>query len=390
MTILAAASDVHSFLNMMDTSVRTNLLVSNLSKLLCHDASTSAENAFNLFGCTANGSLAKPLVIPVADSPQLIVNFKTAKQHFWYRQDNRGAGDGRKLFKFLNSSGQLLFSIGFDSATALMRSSGLICIFTYDSAGTQLSKVTTTLDMMAGLNFYNSGGTTPQTSYKNINISANIDVATPVNSYIRIYKDSYLCGELAGSACITNENPLVNSIKVRDNITTPPISGDISTYISELIVSNTLDFSLRAYTLKPGTLTAGNQFTGVVTSIQGVSQDKNYIASAAELNTKAEFSLIRSPNLYGNSGIALSEILHKIKNLDIYYMGRYIQAGGVSVTIGGSLSNDTTTIIPQVTDVIAANAVDDYYLTKKLVNYPTDLQPSVLTNIKATFELLGV
>ena len=149
-----------------------------------------------------------------------------------------------------------------------------------------------------------------------------------------------------------------------------------------LAVTDTEDYTLFAHALKPDAIVTSD-YDGVVANVQPWQQDKLYLSTATELGVALELSLIRKYSSTGSSPITSANAVHK---LDQYFMGRYIQLGGVSVTFRLQLFNDTVAVTDPVDVVIPANESDDNYLTRYVSSYLTNIAtalPFTLDEINA-------
>ena len=97
-----------------------------------------------------------------------------------------------------------------------------------------------------------------------------------------------------------------------------------------LVVSDTVDYSLRAYPYKPKALDSSNQFTGTIDKLNSWIPDRSYMSSSAEYNVKCAFNLSvpASGYYYGSPGPDLT--VEKILQMDQYIGARYVQSGGVA------------------------------------------------------------
>lgn len=398
MRVITAAADPHSFFSLIDptfTSIMPNDQMywqfTQKNDPYYGTSNNNVNNAVCLVGGSADAGWntpyrpAKGFISDIQGESEIFCRTYILSGHRYY-QDNGCPGDGRKLYKITNTSGKLLFSIGFNSSTSFFKGAdvGNIYIFTYDDNGNVLTSQKCDWE--------------PVKSYANLyalsiesflSFHIKVDTVTPSNSFIKVYKDSVLVGSILGNLVNCNTNMVLKELRFRDNLTGYGNHNQTTFWITQYIVTNAADFSLQAYPIKPSALTANNQFSGVVGSIQGWCQDKNYINSPNEVNTKAEFTLTR-PSMNGSAGLNLIQGLHKIKNISGYLFPRYVQADGTSVNIGVTVSNEVSTIIPQQVITVAANGDDNYYLTKKIFNSDVNLDVNDLTSIKTTVELLGV
>lgn len=146
-----------------------------------------------------------------------------------------------------------------------------------------------------------------------------------------------------------------------------------------LVVSDTVDYSLRAYPYKPKALDAGNQFTGTIDTLNSWLPDRAYMSSSAEYNVKCSFTLDVPANGYYVLTPGPDLITEKVIQIDQYLATRFVQSGGItanfrihSTTAGGP--DDYVLACP-------ANEDDTKHLIRKLPSKTgTDL-PNPATGI---------
>ena len=146
-----------------------------------------------------------------------------------------------------------------------------------------------------------------------------------------------------------------------------------------LVVSDTVDYSLRAYPYKPKALDVGNQFTGTIDTLNSWLPDRAYMSSSAEYNVKCSFTLDVPANGYYVLVPGPDLITEKVIQIDQYLATRFVQSGGItanfrihSTTVGGP--DDYVLACP-------ANEEDTKHLIRKLPSKTgTDL-PNPATGI---------
>ena len=136
-----------------------------------------------------------------------------------------------------------------------------------------------------------------------------------------------------------------------------------------IVVSDTLDHSLRAYPYKPKALDSGNQFVGTIDTLNSWIPDRTYMSSAAEYNVKCSFTLSVPASGYYLLDPEPNLDVEKIIQMDQYVAARYVQSGGISANfkIHSTLADgpeDYTLVCP-------ANEDDTKSLIRKLPNTKT-------------------
>lgn len=139
--------------------------------------------------------------------------------------------------------------------------------------------------------------------------------------------------------------------------------------IMYIVVSDTLDHSLRAYPYKPKALDSGNQFVGTIDTLNSWIPDRTYMSSSAEYNVKCSFTLGVPASGYYLLDPEPNLATDKIIQMDQYVAARYVQSGGISANfkIHSTLADgpeDYTLVCP-------ANEDDTKSLIRKLPNTKT-------------------
>lgn len=97
-----------------------------------------------------------------------------------------------------------------------------------------------------------------------------------------------------------------------------------------LVVSDTIDYSLKAYPYKPKALDSSNQFTGTIDMLNSWLPDRSFMSSSAEYNVKCAFNLSVPTSGYYYSSPSPDLTVEKILQMDQYIGARYVQSGGVA------------------------------------------------------------
>ena len=154
-----------------------------------------------------------------------------------------------------------------------------------------------------------------------------------------------------------------------------------------MVISDTVDYSLRAYPYKPKALDSGNQFVGKIGALNSWIPDRTYMSSAAEYNVKCSFTLSVPATGYYVLDPEPDLTTNKIIQMDQYVAARYVQSGGISANfkIHSTLADgpeDYTLVCP-------ANENDTKSLIRKLPNTKTgdDLPNPKLGLIEISLEV---
>lgn len=385
------------------------------------------------FSSTGNAFRPQPMVIDLTGSQEVFVKFRISAFKNYSRSAPSGTtvmGDFRKFFQFNNTQDKEIFTVGWNwnkqtptqtweqavsdyqdnfsgqkiSANNVVpvvySTDGAWSIYTFD--GTSNEAAHSAMGTWGLLDHY----TAHDTQYPNQDffIHAKLDTANNASSFIRVYKGSRLQAELLGADCHTNGNSTLKNLTIcpeslrRASYNT----GYSGMWLSELIVADHKNFSLRAYPVKPSQLTGNNQFsTGGIENINTLMQDRSYLTSPNIVSTVAEFQLARpadrtvnqnpdTGHVVGDAGHYMLQGVHKIQAFDAYAMTRFVDPNTAAVKFGFSVHNDSATpVVPQVQVTEAANWDDTRYHTKKISHTQLNMDVSGLTNLRARVEILG-
>ena len=358
MQIFAAAADPHSWLKLMGQSP------------------TDANNyATNFSGNSLKwGTKFPKITIPVSGN-DIFLKFRISGycwawegiQTYFFR------APPHKFISFKNAAGKIVFSVGW---------------LPYNSVYTNDYPNITQVDF--GIFKWDDTNSTPVsftsfnkplTSLGEVTRDCFLSIAFHLDSIIESNSNVKVNGS---NSIDTTINDATNISAVTDKVVTNVVIGDgitasgTTTYwyvnIASMICSDTVDHSLKAVSLKPSSFGTINDFTGSISNVTSALQDKLYLSSAAEIGSTVEINLSDLPAIYTDT----STIVHK---LDQYFMGRYIQLGGVSVTFELQLFNDTIAVTDPIDVVIPANENEDQYLTRYISSYLTNLNTTALFKV---------
>ena len=398
MTILAAAADPHSWLSLFGPEPNT---VTNATAIA---STVGANNLFQLYRKNA-----KAPKLAIGGTNEVIVKFEVVAGAYYIMDDATSElgyrGDVRLLFAIKNTDGNVIAACGYELATGNLdriKINSPISIFTFNaldplSATKSVAAITTVnaptaLPPTKGPSFYN-------TSIP-VAFSMHVDIATPANSYIRLTMYGKVVAEIAGETVHASSNMNLGEISITEFITSSNLGPAGTDYycnaqMSYLVVSDVIDNSLKAFTLKPSAFGANNDFTGTITALTPWQQDKVYLSSASELGAKVDVKLTAT-SVQGTALLGMAADITDVKKLQLFGMFRYIQVGGVSATFGVTLLVGTTVATEQILITIAANESDDNYLNRKIGEVITSLISTSnftitdLNNLYARIELVGV
>lgn len=344
-----------------------------------------------------------PVTIDITGNQEIFMRFNMPTGNMWQHDVNNfstGSGDLRKMIKLKNTAGDTVTAFGFEKAATgnhgfLGNLSGKVQINTLNGDANYVTASDTSTGAFSLLNHIGSGSSGPETLNINLFIHAKIDTANHDQSFLRFFVNGQKQTEIVGAACHSHTNMTLGSIVIDDAdvCTSLPNSSQFNLSMAEVVVSDYLNFSLRAMTLTPTALTDGNQFSGDITAFSTRYQDKGFLTSPNIVSTVAEFNLGRTDagNAGGGGGVGLIEGVHKLRGIETYVYTRFVDPTTPQVRYGVSLKNDTTTpVIPQKEVVEQANWDSNYYHVRDLGVAQVELNVSDIPKLKAHIEILGV
>lgn len=344
-----------------------------------------------------------PVTIDITGNQEIFMRFNMPAGN-WYMHDvnngSTGRGDLRKMIKLKNTAGDTVTAFGFEKAatgdhTLLGNLSGKIQINTLNGDANYVTASDTTTGAFNLNSRIGSGSNGPETLNVNFFIHAKIDTANHDQSFLRFFVNGQKQTEITGAACHSHTNMTLGSIVIDDAdvCTSIPNASQFTLSMTEVVVSDYLNFSLRAMTLTPTVLTDGNQFSGDISAFSTRYQDKGFLTSPNIVSTVAEFNIARTDagNAGGGGGVGLIEGVHKLRGIETFVYTRFVDPTTPQVRYGVSLKNDTTTpVIPQQEIIEQANWDSNYYHVRDLGVAQVELNVSDIPKLKAHIEILGV
>lgn len=348
--ILAAAADPHSWCDLMGIDIET----------------TNATAALGFYNNTLNLFAAKPAipVVPLSAN-SLCINLAFV-YGVMYTQTGGNANNGlssdwRKVITIKNSAGYPIFSFGYTTSGSNADTINRLKFFIWDGTATQALLGTTALNT----------NIVPEVTDTNVratnnmfNFYINIDTVTPANSVAVAYLDGLQVLNLSGAALHLAGALTFASLTIGTSYTTNPAAiGTVrmAAMIASFVALDYQDFTVYAVPYKPSAIGSVNDFTGVIANITSWLQDKLYFTTSVEVGATVEF--IMAIPAVGYAYLAdVASAMYAPKQIKSYLGGRYIQAGGVSITYTVTLYSGTTQISNPVSVVVNANENDDQYL----------------------------
>lgn len=377
MTILAAAADPHSWAKLMGYTEAD----ANFTYL--------TDYTYPLFNIPPK----VPKVDLTGKSEVFIKMFLPTGHRYTASPDASGGyGDHNSAFCIKNTDGHPIIGFGYNcGAGTLIISNSTMGVTLYDGT---VNKVKVQ-NIQSGVHFpklTRLGYTT--TTCNSLYAHVKIDQSTPANSFVKLYINGSLVLSILGSDVHKATNMNIKELSIGEYITQSPSSNFVTGKISQLVVSDTPDFSLKTLPLKPSSLSTPNDFSGVIGNINGIYQDTNYLSTALETNAVCTIKL-NPPTISGGTPYTANNS-HTIETIDLYAMCRYMQTGGVSCNFSAALYDNTTKISDDVLFNIPANQDETKYLTDfigRLVQNTVTLGKysiSNMTNLFVRITLVGV
>lgn len=289
-------------------------------------------------------------------------------------------GRTHKLICFYNSAGLLLFSLGYipssyTTAASYVTSGKADTLQVFFYGSDQVTPVATTV--LGNFPVKATGDTTPYRSYYP---SASLKISTYLTATGESTALEFIINGVTVNIPASSLQAGVKDIAkvtIGEFISTSALASYISLPLSQVVLADAADHSLQAGVVRPLSLTGNNQFSGVVTDINTVSQDSTFMASSSEVAAILECTVSQLQQLQSC----------KIERLSLFVMARYVQAGGTSVNFTCSLVNSNGDIHSSAVVNIAANEDYAYWRTNPVLVTVNNL----LTSAKFTYaELLAM
>ena len=303
-----------------------------------------------------------------------------------------------KCINFYNSAGAIIFSFGlkpynlsspyYNSFTSNgggdIDNKNIVGMFFYNMVDT--NTYTDTLLFPDVPIFRNVGGNIAQTSIP-ISIYIKLDPTTPANSKIVMYHGSCklietTVGQIA--AAIGSLEANIAKITINENYYAGSSITNNSFDISNFVICTEFDLSIAARNIPFSSFGSVNDFDGALGNLTEITQNTQYCSTAAELESVCQLKLHQLSNT-------------TIENIDLFFFGRYIQAGGSSANF--EISIKTAAGVDMVTPVIAtvlANMADSNYQVKRVLRSQLNLvtsakfTPTDLADGYVQIKLVGV
>ena len=340
---------------------------------------------------TANGNDRNTITFSGGNTYTLPVTgnslfFSSRLRYLMLHTSNAGYNAARSgFFALYNTDNKLMCTIGWHDTASLIAK---MVIKAYNDAGAVTG--TTLVPHPIPLNNENN------LQWPLFTFFATFDPVTSKNRLTLHYYGTTF-GEVYDTAVTSVSNVSLGKLTIN------PLSQGMYTYptFSDIIITDTENYMLESVVFKPATLHASNQFTGTIGSLRTWSQDRVYISNSSEVNVTASFT-ISPPNsdigyytalpyssIYKYN--TLSDLLYDVVQYDQYFMGRYVQDGGVSVTFTGSVVDaGDSNLMESHTVVVPANQDDTRYYTRPVDRKATNLKLSAIKNATVKYVLTGV
>lgn len=337
---------------------------------------TGDRNAFTLAGGTV-------YTFPLSGNS---VFFSSRLRYLMLNTGNSGYNSARSgFFALFNSDNKLMCTIGWhDTASSISK----MVVRAYDDAGAVTK--TTLIPHTLPLNADTSYASRLFTFYVGLEPSTG-------RKRLTLHYFGGTFGEIYDDAVTSVTNLTIGKLTMNP----VTISSYSTPVLADIVITDTENYALESVVVKPAALAAGNQFTGVIGSLRTWTQDRAYISNSSEVNVTASFT-ISYPNsdigyytAISNSSIIKPSImidqLYDVIQYDQYFMGRYVQDGGSSVTFTGYMKNSSDNdLVSSHTVNIPANQDDTTYLVKLASKQPVNLKLSAILASTVKYVLTGV
>ncbi len=393
MPILAAAADITSWAKLMGITPNAT----SLSTLSAYFNSNEYKTNNNL----AADSLPK---VSLTSSPsEIFVKIAYAQIQLYAYNNSKSVYNGGAMddFRFQvltinNSDGYPILSIGHPRATDLSYSDTTTGLYLYLWDGTSAKTLKATYSL-GGLNaIFPTDDNSLYTGERALNLYIKFDNANNANSKIRVVAPTGLpVMDVAGATLHQATNNAMSKLIIGATATVAFTKWNMQT-IDYLVVATYEDLTLRATTMKPNTFGAVNEFNGAISTIQAWIQDTAYLTTANEVDTTTIVTLLAKTTANTSIATKLLDVLNTVEQIDIYFTGRYIQAGGVSATFRLNLVVNGVDASSTADVVIPANESDSKYIGRYVSSTVLNLISSAkftaadLTTLALKIKLVGV
>ncbi len=288
----------------------------------------------------------------------------------------------QRLFRILNSSGQIIASFGSINATANIATTDAHGIHTYEAASPKSPKASSGGVAASGISpLENPFG-------KGIYLHYKFDRTDSSKSFFRYYLGTDLIGGLTGSQLTTIADGAPAYFTVFSSRFSRSSSRGLN--IRSMVIADSMDFTLKVVNAKPVTLNNAAQWTGSVADISEWLQAKTYLSTAVESNASFDIGLgVNNTEISGMSIAAGSS--PAILSLKTFLAGRYVQTGGVSATFRVELFKSGVAFLTPMDIAIPANEDPNLFITRKVgdIALSENIKLGDLANITAKITLVG-
>jgi hypothetical protein len=264
----------------------------------------------------------------------------------------------QRLFRILNSSGQLIASFGCVNGKNSISDIDAFGVHSYEVDSQKSPKASSGTQTGTGVcPIANSFG-------RGIFLHYKYDRTDPTKSFFRYYWGNTLLGELTGSQLTNNPDPVPAFFTVFSTRVKP---GSRGLNIRSLVIADQMDFTLKVINVKPTSLNNAAQWTGSLADITEWIPSKTYLSTAVE--SDASFDVNMGINNTEVSAMSVNTPLgSKILSLKVFLGARYVQSGGTSTRFKIELFKSGVSYLEPVELIIPANEDNTLFLAKKVIN----------------------
>lgn len=393
MNILAAAADQMSWAKLMGIPANT-FLETTFAALFNGNEYILTQNKADVYRPTvALSSSPSTVFTKLCVSYRAVINGSEVSDNVGSPVESR-----EYLLVIKNSAGYKILSVGYEPYSIGFNFTAGLHLYTWSgtSANTLVQKYQ--LGGFGLVEVADSRGAFTNNSQTPLSIFVHYDLDTPANSVIRVVSSAGIkVLELLGVACNSSANLTMANMYIGCVWNSTPLGNYYNVmHLSYLVVADTEDYTLKATTLKPNAFGATNEFTGAIANIQAWLQDTRYLTSPNEVDTTTIINLTPKAVSNGNLHNELLQTINSIAAIDLYFMGRYIQTGGVSITFRLNLMVNGADATATKDVVIPANEDDTKYCGRYISKAITNLISTAhftatdLTTLAVKIKLVGV
>lgn len=326
-----------------------------------------------LSGWYLSGVTFPDIKIPV-DSDEIFVALQIDDKNFSYGYWNSGLLGSmtdivnnstvsedkinQRMFRILNSDGQQIASFGMFTAGNYVYVDQAMGIHSYETASPKSPK-----NSAGGMT---DNGVVPLRSPggRGVFLHYKYDRTDPTKSFFRYYWGTKLIAELTGSQLTSAANGAPAYFTVFS--VRPNIANSRGINIRSMVISDSMDFTLKVVNVRPVTLNNAAQWTGTVADLQEWLQAKTYLATAIETNASFDVNMAVN-NAEISAMSATTPGSAQVLSLKTFLGARYVQSGGVSATFRVELFKNGVAYGSPVDVSIPANEDNTTFLTRKIM-----------------------